>query len=88
MDRFLFFVRDLRKFSLARRYPPDENFSAGEKSLPPSAHCSFLKKHSLIHYLTVIEAIAKRFVMPECFCRASMISVSCKIDSRPEASRE
>ncbi|MDO9586186.1 MAG: hypothetical protein Q7I93_06885, partial [Syntrophales bacterium] len=28
------------------------------------------------------EPIAKRFVMPECFCRASMISCSYKLDSR------
>jgi len=34
------------------------------------------------------EVIAKRFVMPECSYRASMISGSYKPDSRPEASRE
>jgi hypothetical protein len=34
------------------------------------------------------EVIAKRFVMPACSCRASMISISYNLDSRPEASRE
>ncbi|PJA49940.1 MAG: hypothetical protein CO171_03950, partial [Syntrophobacterales bacterium CG_4_9_14_3_um_filter_49_8] len=31
----------------------------------------------------ISEAIAKRSVMPECFYRASMISSSYQIDSRP-----
>jgi len=34
------------------------------------------------------EVIAKRFVMPECSYRASMISSNYKLDSHPETSRE
>jgi hypothetical protein len=39
-------------------------------------------------YPCTVQLIAKRFVIPEFFYRVSMISGSCKLDSRSEALRE